>query len=458
MQHPNSNNRSFTWFRSRPALGLGLLCALLVMAIAWLSIREIRAAQQVQMALTEFRTAGIPTDNASAESKFLEQTYREGTRDWSEVLSLLGNSWVGSQGANLPYVGSGKIPVRLDANANWQQVDEAEKYLELVQPALERLPIAAEHPKPVWQPIQFHGYATLLGPIQDAGRVVSALALSAEVALHQGDSATALRDISLIKDTAEAFDWDVFLVTKTTSLAMEGTAFRMICRSLYSDPWTPAQLDTLRELANQPSDVPATWSSILDNEQAMLLATFYDDDALEVVFGREPRFVAQLLKIPSLQAAVLSRTAAWRDIAAGGLLDMLRRSRQLQKEFDQSRFPTIDDIATGRMSWYSGAVTAIVRHEDARRLTLTAIAIKQFQLQQGRWPTRLGELESVSLTPDDWETVGCGAFGYEVDGETAYVWSYVHNLAPVPLFRPVYEQQEFDMQEIVDSQYLVEIR
>ena len=48
--------------------------------------------------------------------------------------------------------------------------------------------------------------------------------------------------------TADAFDWDCFLIVKYISMEMRNMTYEMIRRSLYADLWTPEQLDTLRAL------------------------------------------------------------------------------------------------------------------------------------------------------------------------------------------------------------------
>ena len=143
--------------------------------------RKYEPREKCKPCSAELDAAGIPMDDASAERAFFNQTRREGTHDWAEVLSMLGNSWVTSLGAELPYVGTGKIPVRLDPDSAWPQLDAAGKYLQIVAPVLQRVRVAAKHPAPVWQPIHFHGLGTLLGPIQDARHVANNLQLSRRV-------------------------------------------------------------------------------------------------------------------------------------------------------------------------------------------------------------------------------------------------------------------------------------
>ena len=177
--------------------------------------------------------------------------------------------------------------------------------------------------------------------------------------------------------------------------------------------------------------------------------------------NNEVRFVSSLRSIPSMQLPILKHNSRWRGIAAEGLHGMHRRAKQLEQADalrDDRVLLVLENFASYGSSWYPAAVEAMVRHEDWRRLTRTAIAVKQFQQQEGRWPTRLAELNKVSLVPTDWTTVSYGTLGYDVDGETAWVWSYPDKLESVPPQRPEYTVQELDMREAHASQFFVEIR
>ena len=68
---------------------------------------------------------------------------------------------------------------------------------------------------------------------------------------------------------------------------------------------------------------------------------------------------------------------------------------------------------------------AFERSERSRRMVLTALGVKRFQLANGRWPEQLQELSQVGLSPEDWTLPGIGPLGYaiEPDGKTACVWA-----------------------------------
>jgi hypothetical protein len=65
---------------------------------------------------------------------------------------------------------------------------------------------------------------------------------------------------------------------------------------------------------------------------------------------------------------------------------------------------------------------AEVRSEETRRWTLTAVAIRQFKLKNGKWPKKLNELESVGLKVTDYTDTEKNVFGYQVEGDKAFLW------------------------------------
>ncbi|HRX80463.1 MAG TPA: hypothetical protein P5307_15445, partial [Pirellulaceae bacterium] len=77
---------------------------------------------------------------------------------------------------------------------------------------------------------------------------------------------------------------------------------------------------------------------------------------------------------------------------------------------------------------YFPAIVGVARSfenaEYQRRLTLTALAIKKFQVAHQTWPGRLDELTAVGLSADEWSIPGLGQFGYEIDDDSARVFMY----------------------------------
>ena len=68
-------------------------------------------------------------------------------------------------------------------------------------------------------------------------------------------------------------------------------------------------------------------------------------------------------------------------------------------------------------------ISAEISEEDYVRWTRTAIGIRQYKNKKEKWPTRLRDLEEIGLTIEDYSNATEEVFGYEVDGDTAYIWT-----------------------------------
>ncbi len=66
----------------------------------------------------------------------------------------------------------------------------------------------------------------------------------------------------------------------------------------------------------------------------------------------------------------------------------------------------------------------VIRTEDHIRLASLACSIRQFRIAKNRWPVNLDELTTIGVATDLLSTVERGRFGYEVEGEKAWLWSY----------------------------------
>lgn len=56
-----------------------------------------------------------------------------------------------------------------------------------------------------------------------------------------------------------------------------------------------------------------------------------------------------------------------------------------------------------------------IESENQRRRTATALAIKQYQLEKGQWPSGLDSLNKVGLLPGDFTMVQGHRLGFQVD-------------------------------------------
>jgi len=411
---------------------------LLLLAATALGINEWRAAGRVESELARIQAAGHPIDDASMSRWFFDHTSQEGTAQWSNLLSLVTVGSSGFQLEQLPYLGNAPIPAEIVPAEPWDAEPAVAEFLQWMQPVIEELHAATEYPTPVWQPIEFRGFATLLESLQNSRSLARLLSLEVEHALYHGDSDRALRSLQTMQGVAAAFEWQSFMVADMVTSALHQSHHAMIQRSLAVAPWSEEQLQLLQDQVAIPREVASRWGNVIAGERAFLTATLS-----QISNSGESSFelggIDWLWRIPSLQEGTLSAYREIEAVGAQGLTGLVERANLLTEDWRRPTGPERIFNSLNRMFLpaFESYAVVIEREEMSRRLTLTAIAIKRFQLGTGQWPERLDQLKQVGLEPADWHTVSAGAFGYEVGDNTAYLWSFAHGKeSAVPANRP----------------------
>ncbi len=371
---------------------LGLPLTIFAILIGVVCFRELQAARHVEAELTRLRAVGQPVDNVTMAKWFERRTSPEGTAAWDEVLYLASSPVIQDLSGDLPIVGQGKRPTNLIPGSDWPAEKDVADYLQRVKPVLDLTHAATKFPTPVWFPLQFDGFSTLLEQWQNSRSVVRLLALDAEYACYQGEAARALQDIQSIEGTAKAFDSQAFIVGDLVCMAMRYQEFSAIQRSLRASIWDADQLAALRELVIKPIEIKEHFNNSMASERAMAFSeVFKDPQSLgQVVMGSNfPIWLA-----PSGKLRVIERYASMQGFS-GGFAELAAFAKRTEAELIKVKSNTLNFDAshlvlqtlTPALGAYVGALE---RQENARRLTLTAIGIKQFQLKQQVGPQALG--------------------------------------------------------------------
>ncbi|QDV27486.1 hypothetical protein [Aureliella helgolandensis] len=429
-------------------LWLAIPLVMILVAACWFAWREWNAAQQFDRALAQLRSEHRVVDNASAEADLRARTHTEGTAAWNRISYRCSNSWTGSLTDRLPHLGNAPQLYPLNAESDWDEASQAGEYLTWMAPLIDEIDAASSYPTPVWQPILFDGFSTLLEPLQNSRQIARLLALETEYAIYTSDTKRALRGLRLMKLTADAYDWNNFLVGKLINIALHGMQEQMIRRSLQADIWSLEELVELRSLIAPAEDIQQIWPQLVDSERAMSVEYLADRQRTN---GRWAG-MSWLSQIPSIRQEYWRMTERWSTLGSEGLAGLVQRSHQMEDDFAaEARSDVLSNPIYALLGpAYSSIATAFQRQEDTRRLTLTALGIKQFQMTEKRWPENLSELEAVGLSPTETSTLTEGPFGFEVADDKAYVWSYDPNprmqppmgVSKVSATRPTLAQQE----------------
>ncbi|HPM80810.1 MAG TPA: hypothetical protein PLF81_08920 [Candidatus Anammoximicrobium sp.] len=398
-----------------------------LIAVAVLGYGEYRSHREVTAEIARLRAAGEPVDNETLALWFQAGTSREGTAAWRDVLSAVEQVSSGETVNSFPIVGQGKLPEPLVPGAAWPDEPRIAEFLQEVGPLIAQIEQAGRYPAPVWQPIAFDGFSTLLPEIQASRGVTRLLHLEVLHALYHGDTERALRGFAGMQATAAAFDWDFCIVADLVGMALRGVHRDAIRKSLADIHWDAPQLDQLLAQVQKPRDVAARWRRICASERAMALAMLQGsrDDLDGMLPSENSPHVPALLLFPSGMKKYLDTLAAFQQIGEPGVLGILDRARTLEHESvppDTRRFDElVIRLLLPAMSALAGAYE---RDELDRRLTRTALGVKRYRESEGRWPARLSDLAAVGLEPQDWTALQAGPFGYKIEGEDAVVWAY----------------------------------
>lgn len=407
--------------------GVLLPIILLFAVITSQGIGQWQAAKRFEAEIAQIRASNLPIDNASMTQWFRELTRTEGASVWGEVLLALETATAPVDNSErMPFVGTGEPIAVPDPARQWPEEKLVGEYLRWIGPTIEKIHQAVELPKPVWQPIEFRGFQTLLAELQSSRSVTRHLQLEVEHALYQKESERALRGITSLRGVADAFDWQVCLISDLVHRALAGAHLATIRRSMAYGLWDEAAIDRIdSQLApRDASQIAQRWQRVFIGERAMLLSSLNDPAMTGYTTDEFGAAATKVVGVPSVKVGLLEKYSQMIRLADGPLDGLPDRANELELWLTQKG--SAFDLTTKWTSMWLPAISAysrsIIREEDDRRVTRTSLAIKKYQLREGRWPQDLTALDGVGLPANERVTVGGKPLGYQVDGDAAWVW------------------------------------
>ncbi len=451
-RHDGGNNASAskggTTMLRRRLKWIGLVSLIpvvvLVVFVSIVGYRETIASGELKARIDELRRDGEPFDNDSMAEYFEKNAHKEGTAAWSEILTL--TQAANAISDNLPLVGAGTLPSDLSPGSDWPDEARVTEFLHEVRPLIQRISKADEFPKPVWMPIRFNGFSTLLEEAQTSRSIARIVELDAIHALYHKDGNRALQAIRSLNTVAEAFDWDFCMVAKLVSLAIRATHRNAIDRSLDTGVWNEEQLDALSDQVKKPYDVAKTWKATIAGERGFAYPILDNPRILQDVHNSPFNPLLYLPVTPSTRLAVLRAYEDLEHCADAGNAGIAARAKETEARFFENRSLSLSySFLAMMLPAISAYSEAFDREEIGRRLAYTAIAVKRFQMKNQRWPKSLSELSGIGLVATHWTTSDGQSFGYEVEDGRAYLWSYgFSDKKIVPKTRPSLEPDAVD--------------
>ncbi len=383
VMNTHSNKRE-TAYIALAFVPLGLLPVALIGGI----VREGFAANQVHGIVSQFRAAGEPTNFASLTESLDKQSSKVELAKVLDVESA-------AQHLNNRYndLINKCVPNTMELQARRREASE---------PIIERcmeLGVNRQYLKGDIIPYEFNrGYTSLHG--------------------IKSELQSKLMELYKPSDREEAME----------ILRLTGCDPELVVSTLHYLP-----IEDLRELRRRILESQATkpsWPEIVSLRRGDFLASveridlglnsrYRGNEAESLPFGAAPSHVLARL-------SAIDRLQEFQDITTAADYQAVRDIEK-QDAFSLVAFPTANSAMLRQRDHPHLLHYAHRYWKDAMltRRVITAIAIKQFQLQEGRWPNKLDELTKVGLTPADWKIAEDQDFGYRIvdNGYSALLWT-----------------------------------
>lgn len=259
------------------------------------------------------------------------------------------------------------------------------RFSEEAQPLISDLKDLLSDGNAVWNPNVVTARSQIESELNGASPFIHLLEIEFHAAVSVKDSDRALQTLQLLVDISPVLDYsaafDFYLWHETTSCAHQ----RLIAESLDAGFWNEAE--QLAELQSQLS-----------------------------AFRR-------------LSADRGGLQEPWNHLSTSDIITAKFKYRYRTQQHDKSLLAKIIEVVVGEqfavgLGSHGLSTDAAIRQlESEHRMTRTAIGIKQFRLQENRWPASLSELKGVGLSAEDMMFEPGTPFGYQVDsGGVVRIW------------------------------------
>ena len=396
-----------------------------LIAAAYWGTQEWLASRANRSQIAKWSTEGIPYNNVSLKDWYTKRTYAEGTEDWLKALELC--TWgMGAKSAEkLPYLGSdGNELPELIPGCPWPEEALVGDYLKEMEPAIQLIEKACQQPRPVRLPIAFNGFGTSLEYTQNTRSIMRLLSLDFDYAYHQRDTKRAMRDLVLMQATAKAFDSRETMVSELVNLALKSMRIYAIRRSLTESIWTDEELTLIRTSLSDSEPFGERWKDMMHGERAFGLSGLA---SLQATGGTvEPDWGMNLTLhplTPSGEKTLIDFYTRAASLPNTNLKGIRSWSYAFSDESGRASKGSAGVWLDMLLPGIESVIQAEIYAEESQRWIRTAVAIRQYKNQQEKWPARLRDLEQLGLTVEDYSNADQEVFGYEVDGDTAYIWT-----------------------------------
>jgi hypothetical protein len=407
-EHSIPSKKRSAWHSTLVRIAAGL-AALVILAMCFFGIREKQASTILEAKLTELKQSNQPYDSESLAIWIDSKMYPQGTKAWKEILELTALAGPALMSDPRPELDSWNLFQVPSPGEPWPREPVVREALEFLAPVMAAVESASVHPTPValfdFKHLQYGLYLRGIDRRNDLGNL---LALEFRFARYHQNTERMMRAIRLMHAASRAMNnFDYGSNTLSNQLSS------LIRESMVDDDWTAQQIEELRDLL-RPDFSYLDRAQFLAIQSRVAWLKEFDSPNPRLQFYRNPS-LEPLARLPSAKLAVLESTSE--------LIELFSAEPKLIRYLNQSQFGNEEIHAFSNfVSTQSGSLKSLrdtisnqqVAAENLRRFALTALAIKQYQLENGDWPERLEQLKDVNLSARDFSMVQGQPFGFQV--------------------------------------------
>jgi hypothetical protein len=379
-------------------LGIALLAIIATIAIPWV-LSNRQAAARLKGAVQRVRARGEPLTTVELNDFYVPAKGRpDMTREILEALVICEEAGKSAAAKTLPIVGQGTEPP--PRGQPWEQLAEAEKYLEGQQQALFTFDLFAARDVTVRFPVDFSpGIATLLPNTQKIREGSRALSLQFHVHRHKGEIPDAVTSVTSQIALGRALDGEPTMVSQLVRIAVIGGAIKEAQQLMQEAQVSDADLRRLQAQLRK-----------IDSKQVLKNA-LVGERAMSYTVCLDPQQFAEVQDIrPGLGREIMQRQPQRVFDAA----KMLELNLRISEGADESLFKAWEEAQAAEMDIrqiagsmigkfyymytlllspaYTSGVGAFARNAAERDSADSAIAAELYRRKNGKWPARLDDL------------------------------------------------------------------
>ncbi len=403
---PSSARRIAPWY-TRLVVWLWIHLALIGLVLAGFALREYSIARSIRSESASNHRAEQVTLSVSgfhnrALSESVERcTSKQATAEWLEILEVVHNRFVIDRVRALEASGT-----------NDDKIELRHELLSDLRWLIERTKVIGKLEKPVWVPIAFDGFHTLLPQYNGLQCIQQLMVWDFQDAIWGRDYQRADEALEGMWNNVAAFDWSISSVDESAGFYRREDIYRCIRSTLESSYWDVGRLDRQLERLAPIDNMEQRWNQLMEGGYHAMLGT-------REIGNPDQRAARQILNLPSMQIAIRDDLERSKRIGQVPIEGMRASEREIRKQCS-----TLASLESQGFGVVSGLVQEYERNEIRRRFTRTALGIARFHRVNQRFPKTLKELESIGFAEPDWAALSVGPFGYmlENNDSTARLW------------------------------------